>query len=84
MANDPCALCGGTGALRCNHCGGGGINQNSSLLDDQCHGCQGTGQERCQECRGTGEWRPVTSFLQTRAIADGSLSKPGLSSDGFN
>jgi len=59
MANDTCAICGGTGALRCNHCGGGGINQNSSLLDDQCHGCKGTGKERCQDCRGTGEWRTV-------------------------
>jgi len=59
MVKDPCAYCGGTGAIRCNHCGGTGINENSSLLQDQCHGCKGTGRERCQSCRGTGEWWPV-------------------------
>jgi hypothetical protein len=32
MVKDPCAYCGGTGAIRCNHCGGTGINENSSLL----------------------------------------------------
>ena len=45
MVKDPCAYCGGTGAIRCNHCGGTGINENSSLLHDQCHGCKGTGRE---------------------------------------
>jgi hypothetical protein len=84
MANDPCAICGGTGTLRCNHCGGGGINQNSSLLDDQCHGCKGKGKERCQECRGTGEWRPATFFLPARAIEHGNLARPGPSSRSFN
>lgn len=59
MAKDPCATCGGTGTIHCSHCGGIGINRNSSLLDDQCHGCKGTGMERCQDCRGTGEWYPV-------------------------
>lgn len=57
MAHDPCVICYGTGAIRCTHCGGGGINRRSSLLNDECRGCKGTGQERCQECQGTGERR---------------------------
>jgi DnaJ-class molecular chaperone len=59
MANDPCSTCGGTGRIHCNHCGGSGINQNSSLLNAECRGCQGTGKEICQPCRGSGEWPPL-------------------------
>ena len=66
MAKDPCATCSGTGTIHCNHCGGGGINQNSSLLNAECHGCKGTGNEVCQACRGTGEWRPVAFAASNR------------------
>ncbi len=55
MTLDPCVPCGGTGAVRCTHCGGNGINRNSNLLNDPCRGCQGAGKERCQECQGTGK-----------------------------
>lgn len=59
MAHDPCITCYGTGAIRCSHCGGSGINRKSGLLDDPCLGCQGAGLEKCQECRGTGEGRAI-------------------------
>lgn len=66
MAKDPCVTCSGTGTIPCNHCGGGGINRNSSLLNAECHGCKGTGNEVCQACRGTGEWRPVALAATNR------------------
>jgi DnaJ-class molecular chaperone len=66
MEKDPCATCGGAGAIRCSHCGGNGINRNSGLLDDQCHGCKGTGKETCQDCEGTGVWRPVAITADSR------------------
>lgn len=71
MAHDPCAICSGTGAIRCSHCGGSGINRRSSLLDDECYGCKGMGTERCQECRGTGEWHDVSIATATYSKGDG-------------
>lgn len=49
-----CLECSGSGKVECEHCGGSGINHNSSLLNDTCRNCQGTGWEDCGHCDGTG------------------------------
>jgi len=59
MTNDSCAVCYGTGAIHCNHCGGTAINHDSGLLNDECRECKGTGNITCHDCRGTGEWHPA-------------------------
>lgn len=56
MTTEMCLICAGTGGIRCTHCGGNGINLNSSLLGDACRACKGTGREICQACKGTGAW----------------------------
>ena len=52
MVKDPCAYCGGTGAIRCNHCGGTGINENSILLHDHMSWMQRDGQGKLSELPG--------------------------------
>lgn len=63
MNTDYCAVCYGTGAINCNHCGGIGIDFDSSLLNDECRGCNGTGKRICHDCRGTGEY-PAAIWLK--------------------
>lgn len=55
MTLDPCIPCGGTGAVRCSHCGGRGLNLHSALLNDPCRSCTGTGKEKCRACQGAGK-----------------------------
>lgn len=70
MILTPCSSCGGTGAVRCTHCGGCGINHHSNLLNDPCRGCAGAGKEKCRTCQGTGQQQyadePIVNYQANR------------------
>ncbi len=51
---ETCAKCGGTGEIRCDHCGGSGKMPDISLIGEDCLKCHGTGKNRCPECQGSG------------------------------
>jgi hypothetical protein len=51
---ETCANCGGTGFIRCEHCGGRKREPDSSVLDEDCRKCAGMGKAPCPQCDGTG------------------------------
>jgi hypothetical protein len=60
MMKETCAVCYGTGAVKCEVCGGSGEMPFTGLLDQECLKCEGSRMANCRRCAGSGltEVRP--------------------------
>jgi DnaJ-class molecular chaperone len=54
MMKETCAVCYGTGAVKCEVCGGSGEMPFTGLLDQECLKCKGSGRAVCRRCAGSG------------------------------